>query len=114
MASALGEVARAADRVAAEQLEVAKRARVMQRRRQRGWSWTDVFETDDGPALVALLRRSASHLRAVTGRFIEAVVGALAEEGQSRRAIASKVGMSHQRVSRLVRRSDAPQSETDE
>lgn len=114
MGSALGAVAEAADQAAADQRQIGRTARALERLRDRGRTWTEIFGTEEGPRLVALLRRSVSDVRAATSRFIAAVVEGLAEEGQSRRAIASKLGVSHQRISRLIGANGAPRPSPDE
>jgi hypothetical protein len=46
MSTALELVAIAADNVAADQRDVARRARAMQRQRDRGWSWAKVLDRE--------------------------------------------------------------------
>lgn len=62
MSTALELVATAADDVAADQRRVARRARAMQRLRDRGWSWAKVLDREAEPGLLELLRSSARRL----------------------------------------------------
>lgn len=98
----LDEVADAADEVADQQRYVARRARAMQRRRDAGASWTSVLDAERGPFVLDVLRRSAQRLTSLTGQLARVLARGLSTEGQSRRRIAARLGVSHQRVSALV------------
>jgi transcriptional regulator with XRE-family HTH domain len=98
----LEDVAAAAEEMAAEQRQVARRARAMQRQRDRGWSWSQVLDRDDGPPLLEMLRRNGRHLAEVTRRLAHSVASGLSAEGASRRQIALRLDVSHQRVSAIL------------
>jgi hypothetical protein len=102
MSSALEEVATAAEEVAAEQRQVARRARAMQRQRDGGWSWAQVLDREDEPALLEMLRRNGRHLSEVTGRLAQTLASGLSAEGESRRQIARRLAVTHQRVSAIL------------
>ncbi len=102
MSSALEQVADAADAVVADQRQVAKRARALQRLRDRGASWSDIVEGEGGAELLHLLRRSAQSLAGALGALARTIAHSLAGEGHSRRQIAQRLGVSHQRVSALL------------
>lgn len=100
--SALEDVAAAADRVATEQRQVARRARTMQRQRDRGWSWAEILDRDPAPGIFQLVRTSTKRL-AAAARLGRTVATGLASEGESRRRIASRVGVTHQRITAMLR-----------
>jgi hypothetical protein len=113
MRSALEEVAVAADEVAADQRQVARRARAMQRRRDQGWSWDRIMEWDPHPGLLELLRRSGRRLTWATSRLAQAVASGLSGEGQSRRQVARRLSVSHQRVSAMLKGDRGPAGDRD-
>ena len=100
----LEELAVAADAVADDQRQVADTARELAARRKAGWSWSRILESEEGPQLVELVRRSVHRLREASGRLTSVLAAELSNEGRSRREIARWLGVSHQRVSALVER----------
>ena len=108
VSSTLEDVASAADEVADEQRRLARDARQMQRRRDRGWSWAEILDrtggadNEDSSGLLQRLRRSARRLAELSARTAEMLARGLAEEGESRRRIARRLGVSHQRVSVIL------------
>ncbi|MCA1710023.1 MAG: hypothetical protein LC808_44750 [Actinobacteria bacterium] len=102
MSTTLEVVATAADDVAAEQRSVARRARTMQRQRDRGWSWAKVLDRQAEPGLLELLRSSARRLAESAGQLARALARGLTEEGESRRQIARRLGVTHQRISAML------------
>lgn len=102
MTTTLEGVAEAADEVADEQREVARQARAMQRQREAGASWATVLDADRGTFVLDALRRCAQRLTALTGDLARLLARGLSAEGESRRRIAARLGVSHQRVSALV------------
>ena len=113
MEAALEEVAAAADEVADDQRQVARRARAMQRRRDQGWSWARIMEWDPDPGLLGLLRRSVRRLTEATRRLAQAVASGLSREGFSRRQIAQRLAVSHQRVSAMLKGDRRPTGHRD-
>ncbi len=104
----LEEVAVTADRVAAEQRAIADTARAMQRQRDRGWSWSRILDHQPSPGLLDMLRNSRRHLASITTAVTAGLASALSAEGATRRQIAARLGVTHQRVSTLLRRGPAP------
>src|SRR5690349_19951097 len=104
MGAVLEDVAAAADQVAAEQRMVARRARAMQRRRDQGWSWQQILDKEELPHLLELLRRSGRQLGEATARLAHTLASGLSTEGASRRQIARRLGVTHQRVSAILAR----------
>jgi hypothetical protein len=99
----LEDVATGADEVADAQRRVARRARAMQRLRDRGRSWAEILDRDAAPGLLRLLRSSGRRLAETTGRFAQSLARGLAAEGESQRRIARRLGVTHQRVSAMLR-----------
>lgn len=110
MSSALEEVADVAREVAADQQVVARKARRMQRRRDEGWSWARILDREGEPHALDLVRRSARRLTVMAGRLARAMARGLADEGSSRRQIAARLGVTHQRITALLTRAGSDRS----
>ena len=102
MDASLEDVAAAADEVADEQRKVARQARSMQRRRDRGEPWAAVLDEQPSPTLLERLRRSARKLTEAVGAASHILAAGLVVEGQSHRQIARRLGVSHQRISAML------------
>jgi hypothetical protein len=101
--TALEDLAASADRAADDQRQIARRARAMRRQRDQGWAWSTVLDRQPSPTVVELLRRSRRHLQSVATAFTTALARELGAEGATRRQIARRLGVSHQRVTALLR-----------
>jgi DNA invertase Pin-like site-specific DNA recombinase len=102
MDSSLEGVAEAAEEVADQQQQVARQARSMQQRRDRGVSWARILDEQPSPTFLERLRQSCRRLTDATGRASRTLVAGLIVEGESRRKIARRLGVSHQRVSAIL------------
>lgn len=102
MGSVLEEVAAAADEVADDQRQVARRARAMQRRRDSGWSWARILDREPEPGILELSRHSARRLSEAVGRLAQALASGLSTEGESRRQIGRRLAVSHQRITAML------------
>lgn len=102
--SVLEEVATTAEAVVAEQAEVAQRARHLKQERVRHSSWVEAWDRQPSPSLLERLRVGSRRLAETTSRFSRATARQMAQEGASRRAIARRLGVSHQRVTSLLNR----------
>lgn len=98
----LEQVAVAADQVASDQRAIARQARTMQRQRARGLSWSQILERQPSPGIVERLRESRRLLSAATASLTSALAIALTSEGETRRQVARRLGVTHQRVNALV------------
>jgi hypothetical protein len=103
MATNLETIAAEADAVADDQRRVARDARTMQRRLERGWSWSRVLGDEQPVHILERARASSKRLVGLTGHLGLTIARALAGEGESRRRIASRLGVSHQRVTAMLR-----------
>ena len=100
MSTTLEDLAAAADAAADDERHVARRARAMQRQRDRGRSWLEVLETE--ATAIELARRGARRAAEVATMLAGAIVRGLSSEGQSRRKIAQRLGVSHQRITAML------------
>ncbi len=98
----LGDVAAAADQVAEDQKQVARMARTMQRQRDRGWSWAQILDRQRASGVVDLLRRSRHLITRTTTGLTVTLARQLSAEGETRREIARRLGITHQRVTTLL------------
>jgi len=106
MGSALEDVAKAADEVSEEQRDIARRARSLEAKRARGQSWSSLLDSPEGRGFGDMLRRSARRAAGAASKFTAALAHELSVEGESRRRIAGRLGVTHQRVSAILRRRD--------
>ncbi len=110
----LDEVADKAEQVAADQMAVAERAREMQTQREQGWSWSQILDRQPSPGIIELLRRSRQHLSATASALTAAIAAALSADGHTRRQIAARLGVTHQRVTAILQRNNGAQSPSGE
>lgn len=110
MVTPLEELAVVADEAADDQRRVARRARAVQRQREAGWPWTKILDDQQEPGLLELLRRTSRRLADQTVHLASHLAEELAGEGESRRQIARRLGVSHQRVSAMLERRRAGNS----
>ena len=108
MTDTLEEVAQAADAVADDQREIARQARALQERRDRGWSWRRVLDDEASPGIVELMRRSGKRVARATAQLTHMLARELGSEGESRRQIARRLGVTHQRVTAMLNHGRAP------
>jgi len=101
LSAALDNAAEAAEAGAQEQRQTARAARALAHRRNRGATATDL----KAPllAFLAVFTTSAQRLAATAGAVRRAWVGTLLAEGLSTRQVGSFLGVSHQRISVLLR-----------
>lgn len=102
-ATALEVLAANADQAADEERKIARQARSMQYLRDLGWSWTHILNGEAAPGILVRLRDSAHKLLQATSQLTAALALGLHEEGQSLRQIGQLIGVTHQRVSAILR-----------
>jgi hypothetical protein len=102
-ATALEVVAADVDQAADDEREIARQARSMQHLRDLGWSWTHILNGESAPGILTRLRDSAHKLLHATSQLTAALAHGLHEEGQSLRQIGHLLGVTHQRVSAILR-----------
>jgi hypothetical protein len=101
--AALNEVADVADDTAREQHAVAVASRRLSRERAQGASWREIADGGRPRTLLGLIGASARRLSVVGNGLRRALVVAMAGEGLTTRQIGERFGVSHQRVSSLLR-----------
>lgn len=100
MSTPLEDLAAAADAAADDERQVARRARAMQRQRDRDRPWLEVLERE--ATAIELARRGARRAAEVATELARVTVRGLSGEGQSRRKIAQRLGVSHQRITAML------------
>ena len=103
MAGALEELALAADETVRDQQRLARRARDMLRQRGRGRAWLSILKSEKQPGALELLGASTRRLASIGGRFRLALGRTLTAEGRSTRQVANDLGVTHQRVSAMLK-----------
>lgn len=96
------EVAAAAEEAADDQRGVARSVRKMARLRERGWTWARILDEQVGPSPLEVLRRSTRRVSRATSGLARALAVGLIAEGLSVRAAAVRLGVSHQRVFKML------------
>lgn len=81
-----------------------ERLRHLHRERSQGRSWHDILGEEDPPGTMQLVSRILACLAKASGTLRKELVDALRREGVSIPAIARLFGVTHQRVSNLLRR----------
>ncbi|MEA2715707.1 MAG: hypothetical protein QOI99_24, partial [Actinomycetota bacterium] len=74
--------------------------------RARGATWQDLLTRETRPGALGLATQILRRLTGAAGRFRRALAAGLRAEGATIPAIATLFGVSHQRVSALLRRRD--------
>ncbi len=101
--AALEALAVALEENAAEEQLLAQRVREMAQSRRENPSWHAVLAVEDDPSTVQLMSRVLGRLSLASGTVRRSLVLALRDEGVSIPAIARLFGVTHQRVSNLLR-----------
>jgi hypothetical protein len=99
----LEAIADDADAVAHDQRLVARDARTMKRRLDRGWSWSTVLGDEQPAQVIERARDSGKRVARLLAGLALATAKGLSSEGESRRRIASRLGVTHQRVTAMLR-----------
>lgn len=102
VAATLDEVADELDRSARDTSAVARRVRRLRRARAKGRSPRELFEAEPARSLLGRLASGSARLAAATGLLRRTVARALFEDGLRVGEIAQRLGVSHQRVSKLI------------
>jgi hypothetical protein len=104
MSSTLDRLADAADEVASDQRAAARHLRTVKRQRDRGLTWGQVLDRRAAGEALALMRRSAIRIAGALRTLSQTIARGLAAEGESRRRIASRLGVTHQRITAMLRK----------
>jgi hypothetical protein len=102
--AALDSMATALDENARDFKVLSERLAQVRARRVRGDAWRDILSEEDDPGTIQLISRTLARLSLASGAVRKSVVVALRQEGASIPVIARLFGVTHQRVSNLLRR----------
>jgi hypothetical protein len=75
----------------------------MQRQRRRGLSWAPALDGEETPDMVPLLRASIVKMAGLLRDFTMSSTQGLSHEGASHGAIARRLGVTHQRVTAMLK-----------
>jgi hypothetical protein len=104
MTTALQRAAESAEETAREQQAIARRLRTVKRQREAGMTWGQVLDRGAASDALALLRRSTARVTGSLRTVSQTIARGLAAEGESRRKIASRLGVTHQRITAMIRK----------
>ncbi len=80
------------------------RLRDLRRRRSEGGAWRDILGDEEPPGAMQVVSRMLACLAKASGTLRKELVDSLRREGASIPAIAKLFGVTHQRISNLLRR----------
>jgi hypothetical protein len=100
----LAALQRALEENANEERLLATRIGEMMAARARGNDWVDVLKDEEYPGTVHLVSSTLARLSTASGQVRRSLVVALRSEGVTIPVIARLFGVTHQRVSNLLRR----------
>jgi len=103
--AALDQLAEALEENARDQEILLERIGELHRARASGMSWEDILSKEEKLGTMQLLSRMLARLSAASGTLRKEMVDGLRDEGVSVPTIARLFGVTHQRVSNLLRRS---------
>jgi len=101
---ALDGLTEALEEIAREQRQLVQRIERLRRSRLTGMTWQDILSKEDAPGSMQLVSQMLARLSKASGTLRKELVDSLREEGTSIPAIARLFGVTHQRVSNLLRR----------
>jgi hypothetical protein len=81
-----------------------ERVEELRRRRAEGRAWRDILAEEEPPGAMLLVSRMLARLAKASGTLRKELVDSLRREGVSIPAIAKLFGVTHQRISNLLRR----------
>jgi len=103
MARALDEFAKEADAVADEQQQIARDARRLHQEHENGRSMSELLGDGDAGRMLQMMRSSGRRLATATGNLMRALARELSKEGLSHRKIGRLLGVTHQRVTTILK-----------
>jgi hypothetical protein len=101
---ALDALSDALAEMTADQHLLEKRLRELHRQRSEGRAWRDILADEEPPGTMQVVSRILACLAKASGTMRKELVNTLRREGVSIPAIAKLFGVTHQRVSNLLRR----------
>jgi hypothetical protein len=101
---ALDALSHALDEMTNDQRLLEKRLRDLHRQRSEGRAWRDILAEEEVPGTMQVVSRMLACLAKASGSLRKELVDTLRHEGVSIPAIAKLFGVTHQRVSNLLRK----------
>lgn len=101
---ALDALSHAIDEMRNDQKLLETRLRELHRQRSQGRAWRDILAEEDPPGTMQVVSRMLACLAKASGTLRKELVDTLRRESVSIPAIAKLFGVTHQRVSNLLRR----------
>ena len=101
---ALDALSSALEQMASDQRLLEQRLRALQRERSSGRPWREILAEEEPPGTMQVVSRMLACLAKASGTLRKELVDNLRREGVSIPAIARLFGVTHQRVSNLLRR----------
>lgn len=102
--SALDALSGAIGEMKKDQELLQQRLEGLKRQRMEGKAWRDILAEEDAPGTMQVVSRMLACLAKASGTLRKELVDTLRREGVSIPAIAKLFGVTHQRVSNLLRR----------
>ena len=106
--AAVDGLATAVEENAEDERRLVRRLRELREGRAEGRSWLDLLGPDERPGVLGLTGRIIGRLTDAGGTLRRALAMGLRLEGATISTIAERFGVSHQRISALLRREDRP------
>ncbi len=101
---ALDALAQALEQIAEDHRELGRKIGELRLARQKGLAWQGILAEEEAPGTMQVVSRMLACLSKASGSLRKELVDELREEGASIPAIARLFGVTHQRVSNLLRR----------
>jgi hypothetical protein len=102
--AALEGLSQALEEMSRDQRLLQQRLKELQRQRSEGRAWRDILGDEEPPGTMQIVSRMLACLAKASGTLRKELVDTLRREGVSIPAIAKLFGVTHQRVSNLLRR----------
>jgi hypothetical protein len=104
---ALGQLAEALEANRRDHEIMLRRVEQLHQARASGMSWGDILSKEEGTGTMQLMSQMLGRLSAASGTLRKEMVYGLRDEGVSVPTIARLFGVTHQRVSNLLRRTSS-------
>lgn len=102
--AALDALSRALAQIAEDQQLLEAKLAALRSQRANGMAWRDILSSEEAPGSMQVVSRMLACLAKASGTLRKELVDTLRREGVSIPAIARMFGVTHQRVSNLLRR----------
>ena len=101
---ALDALSAALQEITREQQQLSERIDQLRRSRQSGKSWQEILSNEEPPGTMQMVSQMLARMSKASGTLRKELVDSLRAEGASIPSIARMFGVTHQRVSNLLRR----------